>query len=74
MTGKELRFKRELIGLSATDLGKLCGVTRQTINNMERVGEDQLPDNPTLRVIKFELGKAFVETHKVYFKINKVDL
>lgn len=69
MTGKELRFKRDLIGLSTTEFGRRSGVTRQTINNLERAGEDQLPDNPTVRVVLFELGKAFVETKNINLKL-----
>lgn len=61
MTGKEIRFKRRMLGLSSQDLADRVGVTRQTISNLERAGEDQLPDTPTLRVVLFELGKAFVE-------------
>ena len=36
-----LRAVRQLLGLSAQDLGELIGITRQTINNLE-LGKSQM--------------------------------
>lgn len=58
MTGKEIRFKRRMLGLSSQDLADRVGVTRQTISNIEL---DKAFSEPVIRVIDFELGKAFIE-------------
>lgn len=55
--GKKLYLKRKAVGLTAEELAKRVGVTRQTITNVEK---DRLkhPSIPLIRVINWELDAA----------------
>ena len=58
MIGETLKKKRLIVGLSIKDLAKRAGVTRQTISNIERgLASSEL----AIRVINYELAKAFIE-------------
>lgn len=55
--GKKLQLKRKAVGLTAEELAKRVGVTKQTISNVEN---DRLkhPSIPLIRVINWELDAA----------------
>lgn len=55
--GAKLRWKRKLLGLTAEQLGDLCGVTKQTILNIE-IDKGQ---TATTKLVKYELAKVFME-------------
>ena len=67
MTGKELRFKRKLLGLTTIELAERCGVTKQTISLIEN---EKTKLRPLMeRALAEELGKAFVECKSLDVKV-----
>lgn len=71
MKGKELKFKRELVGLTAAELANRVGVTRQLIYLIE--SDDNYSSAPVLKVIDYEIAKAFIECKTLSLTNIKLD-
>lgn len=57
MKGKELKTKRQLIGLTQEELALRVGVTKQTISNAESGYVSIVVE----KVIDIEMAKAFIK-------------